>query len=192
MSDAPPLPPLPKPRLWTALTVTLLGVVASVVIATIVLLIAMYRGRRVSAGAGARSHGRDAAHPGAALGLGGARAAGPGHHVQRGVRGGAAFAERLAKRLGYTRSLLPWRAFPLLLAGTFFAGGLGGIIVERLFQDPGPGMRMIQDMMQKPTGAGLAILAILIWCAAAFRGGVFRGYLQRRLLQRWHPAAPSR
>lgn len=188
--DVPPLPPPPKPRLWSALTVTLLAVVASVVSALIVLVIAMFAVDAFKAGPAVDMMGalqRILARP-----WGSAVLVLPGQVTILAVAFTAALLSPtgLAKRLGYTRSLLPWRTFPLLLAGTFFTGALGGIIVERLFQDPGPGMRMIQDMMLKPTGAGLAILAVLICVLPPLsEEALFRGYLQRRLLQRWHPVA---
>jgi membrane protease YdiL (CAAX protease family) len=190
MLDAPPLPSPPKPRLWSALTVTVLALGAAVVIASIVLLVAMFA--------------LDAFHAGRAVDIlgvtqrildrpwGSAVLILPGQVTMFAVALVAAILSPigLRKRLGYTRSLLPWRTFPLLLAGTLFAGMLGGWLIEHLFQDRGASLEMMQNMMQKPSGVALASLAFMICVLPPLsEEALFRGYLQRRLLQRWHPVA---
>ncbi len=186
----PPPPPRIAPRIWSALTVAVLGVLAAVIVGGIVQVIAL-----ISMGAfrpgeksfdlmGVLERLVDQPWGPAALIL-------PAQLTMLLVALAAALLSphRLAPRLGYTRSFLPWSTFPLLLGGTYFAAGLGGLLAQSIFDDPGTSMRMIIGMLQKASGTGLAILAILLCVFPPLaEETLFRGYLQRRLLQRWHPA----
>jgi membrane protease YdiL (CAAX protease family) len=189
--DAPPfLLPEPPPRLWTALVGTVLALLASVGSSAIVLVIALLPMGVFEAGRVLDMNGIIEAllnRPWGSTVL-----VLPGQLTLLGVAVAATLLarRRLAPRLGYTRSLLPWRALPLLIGGTFFCGWLGGSVAEWLFPEPSAGMQMILTMMQKPSGAGLAALAIMICVLPPLcEEALFRGYLQRRLLQRWPPAA---
>ncbi len=96
----------------------------------------------------------------------------------------------LKTRLGFTRSALPWWSIPLLLGGTIFAGEIGGILVQSLFRDPGPNLRVLMHIMQSAQGSRLVLLAVLVCVLPPLvEETLFRGYIQRRLLQRWSPAA---
>jgi membrane protease YdiL (CAAX protease family) len=96
----------------------------------------------------------------------------------------------LKTRLGFTRSLLPWWSLPLLLGGTIFAGEIGGVLVQSLFRDPGPNLRLLHHIMQEAQGVNFALLVVLVCVVPPIvEETLFRGYIQRRLLQRWHPAA---
>jgi membrane protease YdiL (CAAX protease family) len=189
--DAPLFPPpVPKPRIWPALVVTTLALLASVGCAVIVFVFALialggFKPGQVMDVQGVIARLLEVPWGSAVLVL-------PGQLTMLATVIAATLLSRrkLAPRLGYTRSLLPWRAFPLLLAGTLFSGGLGGMIAEWLFPEPSPGIQFIQNMMLKPSGAGLVSLAFMVCVLPPLcEEALFRGYLQRRLLQRWHPAA---
>jgi membrane protease YdiL (CAAX protease family) len=98
--------------------------------------------------------------------------------------------ERLAPRLRLGPSALPWRVLPLLLAGTVFSAGIGGLASQYIFDDPGPSLRLIADMSQKASGLGLVGVALMICLLPPLaEETLFRGYLQGRLLRRWPAAA---
>lgn len=106
------------------------------------------------------------------------------------VLGAALLSPRkLAPRLGFVRSALPLWSLPLLVGGALFAGQIGGIVVQWLFPDPGPNLRLLLHMMQKPQGWGVVGLVLMICVLPGLvEESLFRGYIQRRLLERWHPA----
>lgn len=98
--------------------------------------------------------------------------------------------ERLAPRLRLVPSILPWRAFPLLLAGTYFCAGVGVLITQQIFDDPGTSLRLITGMFQRASGPGLAAVVFMICILPPLaEETLFRGYLQGRLLRRWPPVA---
>lgn len=190
MNDEPPLPASIRPRIWPALTVATLALLGSGIIAAIVQIVAMVA-------TGLLGRGENQFDYMAGLQRLMEQPWGPAVLILPGqltmlvaaLAGALLSPHRLAPRLGFTRSVLPWRALPLLLGGTFFAAGLGGLLVQSLFDDPGPAMRMLYTMMQKASGTGLVCLALLLCVLPPLaEESLFRGYLQRRLLQRWPPA----
>lgn len=183
--------PPPAPRIWSALSVAVLSVLAAVIVGGIVQVVGLFAvgafrpGQKSFDIMGAIQQLTEQPWGPAVLIL-------PAQLTMFAVALVAALLSphRLAPRLGYTRSALPWTTLPLLLGGTYFAAGLGGLLMQSLFHDPGTSMRMIIGLMQKASGAGLASLALLLCVLPPLaEETLFRGYVQRRLLQRWHPAA---
>ena len=192
MIDEPTItsPAPPAPRIWSALSVAVLGVLAAVIVGGIVQVIGLFAvgafrpGQKSIDLMGAIQQLTEQPWGPTVLIL-------PAQLTMFAVALVAALLSprRLAPRLGYTRSALPWGTLPLLLGGTYFAAGLGGLLMQSLFQDPGASMRLIIGLMQKASGTGLASLALLLCVLPPLaEETLFRGYVQRRLLQRWHPA----
>jgi membrane protease YdiL (CAAX protease family) len=98
--------------------------------------------------------------------------------------------EPMRARLGYTASLLPWWSLPLLLGGTLFAGLGGGLLLHALGIGPGMSLRFFMSMARNAEGWNLVAFTCLISIVpAVVEESLFRGYVQRRLLQRWSPLA---
>ena len=187
---APPLAPLP-PRVWTALVVPVIAVVTGVVVSTIALLIPAAAELGVQGLADQerlmawiKSYG---ASPGGFLVL-----LLPGQLVFLGAAVVAAWLSPVAwrARLGLTWPTMPWWALPLLLPATLFAGMCGDLLMRPFFDQRSEQLEMLDGLFRGPTGAFLALVTLLISVMPGFgEEMLFRGYTQRRLLQRWHPAA---
>jgi hypothetical protein len=96
--------------------------------------------------------------------------------------------EPLPRRLGWTRSRLPWWSLPLLIAGTGFSGMLGGLALEYLVGDEGDSLKLMMHMFLAQEGVNFWILAATVaLLPGLIEETLFRGYVQRRLLQRWKP-----
>jgi len=105
---------------------------------------------------------------------------------------GAAFLspERVGSRLGYARGSARWWMLPLLLLGTMFMGMVGGLATDALFTEHSANIRMIVAMARIPNEAEfIGVLIMLSVVPAVVEETLFRGYIQRRLLQRWTPLA---
>lgn len=190
----PPLPPPSpsKPPLWTPLTVGIISVTSALMIAGIIqgVALVLIGGLKIHSGKMPDLMGLMAKvidHP---LGLLILFLPGQLTMLAAALGAGALSPQPLKSRLGFTRSALPWWSLPLLLGGTIFVGELGGLIVQSLFRDPGPNLRLLTHIMQSAQGSRFVILAVLVCVLPPIvEETLFRGYIQRRLLQRWHPAA---
>jgi len=116
----------------------------------------------------------------------------PGQFVLAAVTFSAAALSRrrMRDRLGYVRSALPWWTLPILMIATIFCGMLGGIIVDLLFPGPHDAMEFFAEMAHSGSGAVAVLNTALISLVPGFvEESLFRGYVQRRLLERWTPLA---
>ena len=114
----------------------------------------------------------------------------PGQAVLLGAALGAAALSRrrFTERLGYVRSALPWWSLPVLMVATLFFGIVGGLVLDRLF----PGRHETAEFFAAMARSGswkIAVLntALLSLVPGFVEESLFRGYLQRRLLERWSP-----
>jgi len=105
------------------------------------------------------------------------------------VFGAATFSSRrMRERLGFVRSALPWWTLPLLIITTIFFGMIGGFLVNRLFPGRHPSMEIFMTMARSGSFEVALINTALISLVPGFvEETLFRGYVQRRLLERWTP-----
>lgn len=181
---------MPGPRLWTALLIGPLAIITSIFLAGIVVAVAMIGlGGMQSVLAGANSMqvlDKLIIHP-----LGIALLVLPGQLTFLGAAVGAALLSPhpLGPRLGLVRSPVPWWTIPILVLATIFFGVVGGMIVEELFPGPHEQYEMFIKIAQIPQdGIFILNVGLLSILPGLAEETLFRGYIQRRLLQRW-PAA---
>ena len=116
----------------------------------------------------------------------------PGQMIMLGAALGAAALSRrrLKDRLGYVRSALPWWSLPVLMLATLFFGMVGGLVVDRLFPGPHETMEFFAAMARSgSTPVAVLNTALLSLVPGFVEESLFRGYVQRRLLERWSPVA---
>jgi membrane protease YdiL (CAAX protease family) len=116
----------------------------------------------------------------------------PGQLALAGAAIGAAAMSprRMKERLGYVRSALPWWSLPILMIATIFFGMLGGMIVDQLFPGRHEVMEMFTEMARSASGVVAVLNVVLLSVVPGFvEESLFRGYVQRRLLERWTPLA---
>lgn len=94
------------------------------------------------------------------------------------------------QRLGYVRSRMPWPHVALFAAAAPLCGFVGGEIMTLVFGKPGEQMQLLNDVIAGQTGTMAVLVATFLAVVPAFvEETLFRGYVLRRLLERWHPAA---
>jgi membrane protease YdiL (CAAX protease family) len=116
----------------------------------------------------------------------------PGQLMLAGAAFGAAAlsTRRTRERLGYVRSALPWWTLPILMITTLFFGMLGGILVDKIFPGRHEMMEFFAAMARSGSGTVAALNVALLSVVPGFvEESLFRGYVQRRLLERWTPLA---
>lgn len=96
----------------------------------------------------------------------------------------------LRERLALRTPRLRWWAWPILAAGTLATHAIAILIVGTLTGEPPSALTATFDTLSKLRGA----MAVLVVLAVSVPPGIaeellFRGYVQTRFLQRWHPAA---
>ena len=189
----PPLDywPAPPPRVWPALVLPFLAVAAATVVATGAIIAAA----AVNVGLGGMS---DQAKFQAWVESYGATPGGflvlvfPGQLAFLGAALVAALLSPvpLRRRLGLNRPSVPWWGLLLLVGATPVAGLCGDLLMTSLFDKPSEHLEMMTKLLGGRTGLGLALVTLSISVMPGFSEEMlFRGYTQRRLLQRWHPAA---
>jgi membrane protease YdiL (CAAX protease family) len=185
--------PLLPPRVWLAILVPVLAIVAAAMAAGVVLVAAAVLERGPG---GLRDQdaliqwiGAFAATP-----LGFTVVVLPGQLTFLAVAIGAAALspEPLVTRLRMNRPSVPWWAVLLLLPTTLFAGAVGDLLMTLLFGDDAlsDNLKMLDDVFRNAAGGFLVLVTAMISLLPGFSEEMlFRGYCQGRLLRRWHPAA---
>jgi membrane protease YdiL (CAAX protease family) len=91
-------------------------------------------------------------------------------------------------RLGLHAGRLPGWTWLLFLLGTPTIGMLSARLISALADEPNRQLKLLERILEFDS---LAVLAVLLLLVSLLPGVVeellFRGYLQRRLLSRWHP-----
>jgi membrane protease YdiL (CAAX protease family) len=192
----PLLPPLPeaRPRVWTSLVLGVVALVAMLFAGGIAGFIAVVAGggfdpQKLSSG---QTDYLGAIEQMVAHVWGIALVVLPGQFTMLCAALGAACLspEKVCNRLGYVRGFHRWWVLPLLLLGTMFAGIAGGLATEALFTEDSADLRMFIAMARIPDHREFIGALLLLSVVPAFvEESLFRGYIQRRLLQRWSPAA---
>jgi membrane protease YdiL (CAAX protease family) len=95
----------------------------------------------------------------------------------------------LLQRLGFVRPRASPKAIVLSVIGTLGVQWLVSVAFDWTGVEPNEQMKHIWRMVATPTGVSAACVALLISGTPALcEEAVFRGFAQRRLLQRWSPA----
>jgi membrane protease YdiL (CAAX protease family) len=185
----PPLPPPPPKRLpvWTALTVGISAIFASLVVSTVVLIVAMFTSGTFRVHLDEEGFASLLSGPAMLLAV-----FLPGQCVfLLAAFGATKFSKQPPmQRLGFIRSRMPWWAIILFMLAIPFFGFLGQLLLQLVMDGMSEQLKMLNKMIGSQTGAMAVAVLVFISIAPAFtEESLFRGYVQRRLLQRWHPAA---
>jgi CAAX protease family protein len=193
----PPLPPplpKPKPRVWTALVVGIVSLIATLIVSGLVTVAALI----AIGGFNLEKPTSDSASMISAMDKVAGNLTGvallvlPAQFTMLCAALGAAFLspEKLKDRLGYILGFCRWWILPFILLGTFFTGIASGLAAEALFVEESASLRMFIAMARIPDQAQfVGVLLLLSVVPAVVEESLFRGYIQRRLLQRWSPLA---
>ncbi len=92
------------------------------------------------------------------------------------------------ERLGFVRGRVPIWSYPVLMVGTLAVGLLSMLLGELLWDEPSEQVEFLTDLFTKPTGAFAVVVVLTLSVVPGFvEESLFRGYVQTRLLARWHP-----
>ncbi len=92
------------------------------------------------------------------------------------------------ERLGFVRGRVPIWSYPVLMVGTLAVSLLSMLLGELLWDEPSEQVEFLTDLLTKPTGAFAVVVVLTLSVVPGFvEESLFRGYVQTRLLARWHP-----
>lgn len=188
--EEPRVQPRP-PRVWSSLLVSVLAIPVAVVVSGVVLAVAAiaHRGPQVLQSQeamlnwiGEYSQTREGllvlVLPGQAVFLGIALLA-------------ALFSKQsLTRRLGLRRGWLPLWTWAVFVLATPTVGALSSLMFSNVMEQESEHLKMMETMLRSHATeffAGLFLLAAVL--PGVVEEIMFRGYLQSRLLDRWHPWA---
>src|SRR5436190_23113542 len=160
-----PIPPPTPPRVWTALLLPILSILAAIFLGGMVAAFAVLAldgfGELGDPAAFAQSITKLVANPFGVIIL-----VLPGQLTFMGAAFGAAVLSPipLRERLRYNRSALPWCTIPILAISTFFFGTLGGLAIDYFFPGPHEQLELFLQMARSSSGP-IAILNIAVLSA---------------------------
>ena len=177
-----------KPRIWTALVVPIVGIVASLVVSTVVFVAAMF----LIAGPPDPNQIEETLekifdHP---LGIWALVLPGQLTFLAAAILAAILSPIPLGKRLRLGKGRLPAWTWLLFLIATPTIGIATGYLIEALGIEPSEHLQMLEDIITAQTGLAAFITALLVGLLPGFCEEIlFRGYVQGRLLKRWSPMA---
>ena len=182
-----PASPPRQPRVWTVFVSIVLALVAAIAWQVVIVVILVFDD--VSSGADQQQLTQNLTE----------RIATPTMFMLLAVGGQIAFglaaliparlsSEPVPQRLGLFRPQPSWHVYPLAMLGSLVPLAIGFSLahVIALFLSPDPSVQMMYDKMTVAVSVPFVLFIALApgFCEELF----FRGYVQRRLLQRWSPA----
>lgn len=95
------------------------------------------------------------------------------------------------ERLGLVRGRIPWWTWPIFVCATPVIGFTTSLLLSLVFQDNmGGQMEMMNNMFGNHGGWFFLVVILLVSCLPGFvEETLFRGYVQKRLLEAWPPVA---
>ena len=95
-----------------------------------------------------------------------------------------------AQRLGLVRGRLPLWSYPVLMLATPMAVLVGYLLLLPLSDGPSDQLLILDRLITEPTGVFAVVVVLSLTVVPGFVEEVFfRGYVQRRLLNRWPAVA---
>lgn len=182
-----------RPRVWSALVVALVGILAAIAVS--------FASLPVAARALGIASQEDAskladvtklleallAHP---LGIWFLVAPGQLAFIAVAFLAAALSPEAIPNRLAMRVGRLPLSNWLILAVATPAVGIISAILVMQFAEEPSPHMELIGDLLTSKTGFGLVAMVLLVSVLPGIAEELlFRGYLQSRLLKSWPPFA---
>ncbi len=94
-----------------------------------------------------------------------------------------------ARRLGFVRGRLPVVLYVFPVVASLFVSYLGELQWTLFFDEPSENLvTMAEAYADAPLGLGIALIVVGSLLPGLFEESLCRGYVQRRLLERWPPA----
>lgn len=178
-----PLPPPKRPRLWSVILVAILGMPAALLIA--ILIMVLYAGFADGFHAiTSRSYFDNMmGRPGLVIASIVGMEVGLGAVV---IVPALLSREVWYRRLGLVGAGRYWKTLPLLMVATFAINDILSVTLARFLGAPTDYMTPIMTTLYNSGASGRTIMVLSVTVLAGFAEEiVFRGYLQRRFLQRW-------
>jgi membrane protease YdiL (CAAX protease family) len=95
--------------------------------------------------------------------------------------------DRLSWTLGLRKPALPLLAYPVVLASVLFTLAVGAVLAEGLNRVIPQDQTLERVISRVTSGIALPVIAFIALVPGFVEELFFRGYVQRRLLQRWAP-----
>jgi membrane protease YdiL (CAAX protease family) len=172
----------PKPRLWTVFTAYAVAFAGSlaVQVALGVLLAIIYVANKLNAQQMVQDLPALLSNPTVFMAVGGMS---QWTILMSGLIPGLLSAEPWRVRLGMVRSTMPLWGYPFLMVGSWVSGILGIWLSTLLPVDPDDSVKKLYENIT--WGSALPFLLFISLVPGYVEEMFFRGYMQRRLLQRW-------
>jgi len=187
--DSVPVAPVRKPRLWTVFLTAFLSFAALLLVGIFVPLLVISLSWRLAPGALPYNfQGAMLSLVTNPLGLLVLLLPGQMCILIGGWIPAAISSVPFAQRLGYVRPKIRWWVALLLLPATLFSAVLGELCSRLVSDERSLSLQMFEEISRAYEGWWLVgVVAFLSLTPALCEEALMRGYIQRRLLEHWHP-----